>query len=97
MVKHIVMWRVVSQTKEDVLKNIKERLENLNGQIDGLIHLEVGINYNASKQAYDAVLYSEFESKEALISYRDHEKHQEVANTYVRPFTVERAVVDFES
>lgn len=96
MIKHIVMWRIKSENKANILKNLKEQLEKLEGQIEGLISLEVGINYNASTQAYDAVLYSKFESKEALFAYRAHEKHNEVANTYVRPFVVERTVVDYE-
>lgn len=99
MVKHIVMWKVQGTeeiTKGSVLARLKQELEELNGQIEGLIHLEVGINENTSASAYDAVLYSTFKDEKALEYYQQHEKHQYVANQFVRPFTIDRAVVDFE-
>lgn len=36
------------------------------------------------------------EGKEALEYYQKHEKHQYVANHFVRPFTISQAVVDYE-
>lgn len=99
MIKHIVMWQVEAKDgleKQTILDTLKKELEALAGQIDGMTEIEVGINYNTSDTAYDAVLYSEFVSKEALAYYQKHEKHQYVANNYVRPYTVGRAVVDYE-
>lgn len=97
MIKHIVMWRIKeTENKQDVLMKLKEELELLSGQIDGLMKLEVGLNYNSADTAYDAVLYSEFVDKQALEYYQKHEKHQYVANNFVRPFTTARAVVDYE-
>ncbi|MGL4737790.1 MAG: Dabb family protein [Cellulosilyticaceae bacterium] len=99
MIKHIVMWQVEAKeglAKQDILETLKKELEGLAGQIEGLTKIEVGLNYNTSDTAYDAVLYSEFVNKEALAYYQKHEKHQYVANHYVRPYTVARAVVDYE-
>ncbi|MHC1750887.1 MAG: Dabb family protein [Cellulosilyticaceae bacterium] len=99
MIKHIVMWKIEApegKSKEEVLSNIKKELENLQGQIEGLSLAEVGINYNTSNTAYDAVLCSEFTNQAALENYQKHEKHQHVANTFVRPFATARAVVDYE-
>lgn len=99
MIKHIVMWKIEApegKDKQEVLDTLKAELENLSGQIEGLLDIEVGLNYNDSAAAYDAVLYSEFTDKAALEGYQKHEKHQHVANNYVRPFTVARAVVDYE-
>ena len=47
MVKHIVMWKIKETnglTKEQTAQQIKEALEGLNGKIEGLRHLEVGID-----------------------------------------------------
>lgn len=99
MIKHIVMWRIEApqdREKQEVLETLKKELEKLQGEIEGLIVAEVGLNYNESEAAYDAVLYSEFDSKEALEQYQVHDKHQHVANTFVRPFAVARTVVDYE-
>ena len=48
MVKHIVMWKIQGvngQSKEETAQEIKRTLEDLNGKIEGLIHLEVGIDF----------------------------------------------------
>mgnify|MGYP003420674107 CR=1 FL=1 len=44
----------------------------------------------------DVMLYSVFESEEALKAYAIHPKHVEVADTKVRPYTKVRTVFDFE-
>jgi hypothetical protein len=100
MVKHIVMWKVedheIHGRKEDILKKMKEQLEALMGQIEGLVEIEVGFNFNPADAAYDIALYSVLESKEALEYYQSHPKHLEVADSLVRQVAVKRAVVDYE-
>lgn len=100
MVKHIVMWKVkeheVHGSKEEIMNKIKSGLEGLRGQIEGLIEIEVGINFNSLETAYDVALYSIFESTEALAYYQAHPKHLEVAKGLVRQVAVSRTVVDYE-
>ena len=75
MVKHIVMWKIQGvngQSKEETAQEIKRTLEDLNGKIEGLIHLEVGIDFLQSDASYDVVLYSELANKEALDFYQNH-------------------------
>lgn len=99
MVKHIVMWKIKSSemhTSTQIIQDMKQGLEALVGQIEGLMMLEVGDNYNSSEAAYDVVLVSEFESKQALEYYQSHPKHVEAGNTLVKPYTTARVVVDYE-
>ncbi|MBE6022456.1 MAG: Dabb family protein [Cellulosilyticum sp.] len=100
MVKHIVMWKVkeheVHGSKEEVMQKIKEGLEGLKGQIEGLEEIEVGINFNLAEAAYDVVLNSILTSKAALEAYQNHPKHLEVANGLVRQVATSRVVVDYE-
>ncbi|MDF2614186.1 MAG: stress responsive protein [Clostridia bacterium] len=99
MVKHIVMWRIQppsGETKEEAAFKIKNNLEQLNGKIEGLIHLEVGIDFKHAEKSFDAVLYSEFESEYALEHYHHHPLHNAVANKFVRPITISRNVVDYK-
>ena len=61
MVKHIVMWKIKEThglTKEQTAQQIKEALEGLNGKIEGLRHLEVGIDFLQSDASYDVVSVS---------------------------------------
>ncbi len=99
MVKHIVAWRLKEKaqgnSKEENARLIKEKLENLVGQIPGLLKLEVGINFTQDECASDVVLYSEFESKEALEAYQVHPVHKEAAR-FVLECRTERRVADYE-
>jgi hypothetical protein len=84
MVKHIVMWKFKDNaegaTKEENLKKAKERLESLQGKIEGLLKIDVGIDLIGENQPYDAVLYSEFVDKESLDAYQINPLHKEVAS-----------------
>lgn len=94
MIKHIVMWRIAEPRQENALK-IKEALEGLNGRIPGLLRLEVGVDFSREGESADVVLYSEFESRQALEAYQGHPAHAEVA-PLVKVLRSERRVADYE-
>jgi len=99
MVKHIVMWRLHDEvdgvSKNEAAVSIKKALEDLEGRIPGLIHIEVGLDFDGSDQAADVVLYSELESRETLADYQAHPLHQAVI-PLVKKHACERTVVDYE-
>ncbi len=96
MVKHIILWKLKEDcNNNDVKKNIKENLESLSGKIPGLLKIQVQTEKLASSNA-DVMLYSEFESEEALKGYAVHPNHVFVADNFVRPFTQTRLCLDFE-
>ncbi len=99
MIKHIVMWKLHEEaegkSKKENAVIAKKRLEELNGKIDGLLHLEVGIDYLKSDASCDLILCSELASKEALISYQNHPDHKAVA-PLLSAICSERRVVDYE-
>ena len=74
---------------------MKEALENLAGQIPGLLDVKVYTKGLPSSNA-DVMLDSSFISEEALKNYAVHPIHVEAANTKVRPFTASRSCLDFE-
>ena len=96
MVKHIILWNLKDEFNNDeVKKGIKDGIESLMGVIPGLLEISVQTEKLASSTA-DVMLYSVFESEEALKNYAVHPAHVEVADTKVRPFTKSRACLDFE-
>ena len=99
MVKHIVIWRLkeraADRSKAENASLIKERLESLRGKIPGLMHLEVGMDFDRGETAGDLVLYSEFESRAALAVYQAHPLHKAVQSIVLEART-ERRVVDYE-
>ena len=79
MVKHIVLYTLKEGVdKEEAVKLIASVLEPLVGRIPGLLHLEVRRAFNGM----DYVLYSEFESREALTAYASHPLHLEAKNHF---------------
>ena len=99
MIKHIVFWRLkdsaLGKSKIDNSLELKSVLEDLQNKIGTIKKIEVGININNSKAAYDVALYSEFDSREDLETYQKHPEHVKVFG-FVNEIREDRAVVDYE-
>lgn len=91
MVRHIVMWNLKDENKEAAAAEIKAALEALCGQIEGLISLRVSRCYNGC----DLCLCSDFESRKAVLYYRDHPLHK-AAQKLVHVAMTERYSCDYE-
>ncbi len=98
MVKHIVMWKLKEEAhgndKAVNAKLIKEKLEALGGKIDGVLKIEVGIDF-LGEGNFDVVLYSELSKKEDLDVYQNHPLHQAVL-PFIREAVMDRKAVDYE-
>lgn len=99
MVKHIILWTLKEEytdaQKAEIRAGIKEGLEGLKGQIPGMIDISVRTEYLPSSTV-DVMLDTTFENAEALAAYDTHPKHVAVADSKVRPYTANRACMDFE-
>ncbi|MBQ7919907.1 MAG: Dabb family protein [Lachnospiraceae bacterium] len=99
MVKHIILWQLKDELsaaeKQSVKAGIKEGLEGLKGQIEGLVEIQVNTNGLASSNA-DVMLDSTFVDEAALKAYAVHPAHVAVADGKVRPYTKTRACLDYE-
>ncbi|WP_158938753.1 Dabb family protein [Burkholderia sp. S171] len=81
MIRHIVMWRVSGETREENLASrqlVKRSFEGLRGLIPGMHHLEIGMDSSATEYACDVVLVTDFESQDALDAYASHPEHLRV-------------------
>ncbi len=80
-VKHIVMWNLRGETEHERSTNIqklKSEFEAIRHEIPGLKTLEIGVDISQIDYACDVVLYSEFESIQALKEYANHPAHLRV-------------------
>jgi hypothetical protein len=81
MIKHIVMWNVRGDTPEEKREAalfLKSRFEDIVGRIPGMQRLEVGLDTSGVDYACDVVLYTEFDTQEALDAYATHAEHLRV-------------------
>lgn len=99
MIKHIVMWKLKDYAwgagKTDNIRKMKSLLEALKGEIKEIRKIEVGVNVVQSEAAYDVVLYSEFDSLDALTAYQKHPEHVKVG-AFIKEVVIDRRVVDYE-
>jgi hypothetical protein len=80
-VRHIVMWRLRGETAEErtaARLKVKDAFEGLKGLIQGLNHIEVGLDMSEVDYACDVVLVSEFADSAALKAYATHPEHLRV-------------------
>ena len=100
MVKHIILWTLNPELSEEekasVKAGFKAGLEGLVGKVPGLLDVKVHIDGRLASSNADVMLDSTLESPEALKGYAIHPDHVAVANNKVRPYTVQRACLDFE-
>ena len=92
MVKHIVVYKLKEGVdKDEAVKIIASVLEPLVGKIPGLLHMEI----RRAFQGMDYALYSEFESREALVNYASHPLHLE-AKEHFWHLLDSRVAADYE-
>ena len=80
-VKHIVMWNIQGETlgqKQAGIERLQRSFDSIRGKIPGLVCLEIGVDQSGVDYACDVVLYSEFESQQALDDYATHPEHLRV-------------------
>jgi quinol monooxygenase YgiN len=94
------MWKLKGfaegSTKLENAQKLKVKLEALQEKIAEMQVAEVGINFNTSEDAYDVVLYSEFENKTALEAYQKHPEHAKLITEFLEKIRIDKKVVDYE-
>ena len=99
MIKHLVMWRLKENaqgnTKQQNALMIKQRVESLMGKIDGLIKIEIGLDFSDTASSADIALYSEFAGREQLDLYQKHPDHLAIVSL-INETCYDRRIVDYE-
>jgi len=99
MIKHIVFIRIKGAGSEEDkindLNKLKDALDQLPSQIPEIKSYQTGINISDAATASDAALVAEFESEEALETYKNHPEHIKVLDL-ISSIKGRTSVVDFE-
>lgn len=93
MVKHIVAYTFKDGVeKESAVKLIADLLEPLVGKIPGLQAMEIRACFQGGM---DYCLYSEFESRQALVDYAEHPLHIAAMDQFFH-LLASRVAADYE-
>jgi len=93
MVRHIVFFKL-EDNSEGNKQLVKDRIMSMQGKIDFVKHLEVGINFSPEERAFDLALITDVETKEDLKKYATHPIHMEVI-TFIKSINTVSKVVDY--
>ena len=93
MVKHIVMFKLKEKNHEN-MEHAVSTLRGLDGKIETLKFLEVGVDFKKSERSYDIVLTTHFDHQEGLAAYTVHPSHLPVIDT-MRELCSSSVVVDY--
>ena len=93
------MWKfkpeIEEERKPQLKKDMEKNLSSLVGQVPGLLSVKF-VAEPLPSATHDMALVTTMEKPEDIPAYSKHPAHQNVANTYVRPFVTERACLDYE-
>lgn len=98
MIRHIVMWTLKEEAEGAAAAEnaavMKEKLEALNGRIQGLRHLEVSFDIVEAEPECHVVLCSEHDDEDALQFYQTHPEHQACV-AFIKKIAATRKVLDY--
>ncbi|ACT00735.1 Dabb family protein [Paenibacillus sp. JDR-2] len=95
MITHIVLFKLKDGSSENV-ERTAQVLRDMEGKIDELKSIEVGLDVIHSARSYDIALITRFESMEALEAYQVHPVHQKVIE-HINEVREAAVAVDFVS
>lgn len=99
MIRHIVMFKLKAfdneTLKQEALKELKRRLEELPHKISVICRCETGIDIRKLPSSYDLILTMDFDTMADLNYYSDHPDHQEFIR-FNKDFSVAKVSVDYE-
>lgn len=95
MITHIVLFKLKDNSEENVARTAAV-LRDMEGKIDELKSIEVGIDVLHSERSYDISLVTKFESMADLEAYQVHPVHKKVIE-HMMLVREASASVDYES
>ena len=96
MITHIVLFRLKESTPEGIEK-AKQLLLSMDGKVEQLRHLEVGIDLIHSERSAGIALYTKFDSLNDLQAYQVHPYHANEVAAYMKSVCSAVMTADYES
>lgn len=94
MITHIVLFKLADPTAENLLAT-RNKLISMDGKIDLLRHIEVGVDVIRSERSFDIALTTRFDSLEDLQAYQIHPYHAGEVVPHMKAVCSSIAAVDY--
>lgn len=95
MIKHIVCFKLKDNSEENCEKTA-EILRSMEGKVDLLRGIEVGIDFLHSERSYDIILQVMLDDTKALEEYQKDEYHCSVVKTHMHAVMENSVAIDYE-
>lgn len=95
MIRHIVMFRWKDSFTDSIREQWITGLEQLAGNIPGLLALEHGPDVMKTEKSWDHVIIADFVDKAALETYNTHPLHEAI-KTFSLPNVQDLAYIDLD-
>ena len=95
MIVHIVLFKLKEATAENI-EAARQRLLSMDGKVELLRQLEVGVDLIRSERSADIALYTKFDSLEDLQAYQVHPYHANEVAAYMRSVCSSVVAADYE-
>lgn len=77
MIRHIVMFKIKDEFKDEIPQLVKN-FYGMKGRIEGMVDLEAGADVLHSERSYDIALTTVFDTMEHFQAYQTHPVHMPV-------------------
>ena len=94
MIKHIVCFKMKDSSDAALLKT-RDVLMSMQGRVEQIRSIEVGIDFLRSERSYDIILIVCVDDEAALEAYQNHPYHCDVVKTYMHKERESSVAVDF--
>lgn len=95
MITHIVCFKLKDSSTENIDRTVAV-LRDMEGKIEQLRYIEVGVDVLHSERSYDIALVTKFDSMADLEAYQVHPVHQKVI-AFISQVREASVSVDYES
>ena len=95
MIKHIVCFKLKDNSLEECNK-AAEVLRSMEGNVDLIRSIEVGVDFLHSQRSYDVILQVVLDDKKALEEYQKDEYHCSVVKKHMHSVAETSIAIDYQ-
>lgn len=94
MIKHIVCFKL-KDNSEEMINKTADILKSMDGKVDMIRGIEVGVDFLHSSRSYDIILQVTLDDANALDEYQNDEYHCDVVKKHMHEVMESSIAIDY--